>query len=145
MKGQVLTIDLILGLLIITVTLLSVVLFLPVNEAPFVDDANRMLVLMSEGVPPDWNNTTVIIPGFLTDNRFNATKIEYFNNFTYDEQRALLNIRSDFNITFSQNNTTLAMCLSCGQQPLSYDELLPLRRYALMGSNITLMEVHLYQ
>jgi hypothetical protein len=145
MKAQAFIMDLLFGMLITITALLSVVLFLPTPQAPFVHDAERMQVLMTEGVPANWTAATVIVPGFLTDNRFNTTKIAEFESMTSDEQRELLGIASDFSITFTTNGIDQGLCGACGETPATYSELLPVQRYGLLGSNITLMEVRLYR
>lgn len=145
MKAQAFSLDFIFGLLITTATLTAVVLFLPENQPPFSGETERLAILMTEGIPVDWNETTVIIPGFLTDHRFNETKINAFASLSEHNQKKLLGIQSDFTITFTMNNTILPLCTSCGNATGTYHDILPLRRYSLLGSNITMMVVTLYR
>jgi hypothetical protein len=145
MKGQVFTLDLLIGLLITITALLSVVLFFPTPEPPFTTDAERMNVLMSEGVPEDWTVATLAVPGFLTDGRFNETKIAAFATLTDQEQRVAVGAQSNFTIRFYENGTQLSLCATCGVQPLTYKELLPIRRYGVLNSSIVYMEVRIYR
>jgi hypothetical protein len=144
-RGQVFTTDFIIGLLLTLAAVLSVVFLLPTDDVAFSDDGERIAVLMTEGVPANWNNTTVIVPGFLSNDRFNETKIAAFAALPEAKQKQLLGIRSDYSITFTMNGTVLPLCTTCGAVPASYKELLPMRRIALLGPNVTMMEVRLYQ
>lgn len=143
-KGQVFSIDFSLGMLITIAALISVVLFLPKNTQPFIMDAERISLLMTEGVPSDWNTTTLIVPGFLSNGRFNESKIAAFEALSVQAQKSLLGVQSDFSIRMRQNGTNISLCTSCGQVPASYQQLLTIERHALLGSNVTTMEVRLY-
>ena len=64
--------------------------------------------ILSEGYPPYWNSTNVIVPGILTDGRIDQTKLELFYNMTetsiggdFDEMRMLLNTKYNFWFTIS--------------------------------------------
>ncbi len=143
-RGQIFTIDLIIGMLIFLSALTAVVLFLPRERPPFTDDAQRVEFLMTNGIPHDWNATTVDVPGFLTDGQWNYSKIDAFNAFTAQEQKRLLGIRSDYTIRFFENGSQLDHCTSCGSAPASYDNLLPITRWASNNGTILSMEVRLY-
>lgn len=145
MKAQLFTLDFILGLLITIGAVLAAVVLLPTHEAPFTEDAQRFDTLMTEGVPEDWTTADVVRPGFLTDGRFNETKIAEFAGMPLYEQSNLLSLSHTFSITFSQNNTTLDLCSTCGAIPDDYSSLTVIRRYALLGPNVTTMEVLLYE
>ena len=137
--------DLTIGVLLMTLTLVSVALFLPDPQPPFVHDSQRVHVLMTEGVPSDWNTTSYIIPGFLSDDRFNQTKIAAFEALSIANQRSAVGISSNMTIRFYNGSTELSLCQTCGVTPANYSDALPIRRRALMGSDIILMEVVLYR
>lgn len=143
-RAQTFAIDLTFGVLIMTGVLLSVVLYLPEQNPPFTHDQERMQVLMTEGVPSNWNSTNVIVPGFLSDGRFNQTKIDEFASLSLNSQKSLLSVSSSFTITFSQNGVLLPLCGTCGALPATYKNVLPIRRTGILNSSITTMEVLLY-
>jgi hypothetical protein len=143
--AQVFTLDLILGLIIMTVAVLALTIYTTTAGAPLRADAERVSTLMTPGVPEDWNTTNVIIPGFLTAERFNESKIQWFANMTPAEQRRLLGISSNFHLRFRNTTNDLTICTTCGVAPVDVKEVLPIRRYGLFNGSIVIMEVLLYQ
>ncbi|MBX4212198.1 hypothetical protein KW787_01935 [Candidatus Pacearchaeota archaeon] len=56
-------------------------------------------LILSDGVPLDWNATQVVIPGILTDNKINSTKLEYFYDLSsndYSIARSLLGTKYNY-------------------------------------------------
>ena len=144
-EGQIFTADLIIGLFIATVAFLALTLYTTGKAAPMRDDSERVSTLMTPGVPVDWNLTTVIIPGFLTNDRFDPVKINAFASLTLAQQHTLLGIRSNHRIRFYQGNTTLPLCSACGVDPVNASDILPIRRYGIWNGSIVTMEVLLYR
>ncbi len=65
-------------------------------------------ILLSEGVPPTWNTTTLSQIGLLTNNKINETKLESFYNLSiqdYKKTKAITRLRYDYYITFSEQIT----------------------------------------
>lgn len=145
MKGQLFTIDFILGLMITISAIVAVIVFVPTHAAPFTEDRERINTLMTEGVPADWNAANVIVPGFLTDGRFNRSKIDAFAALPLEDQQRLLGIRSEYTIRFSYNGTLLDLCLTCGTAPLDSGSIAVINRYAVLDGNVTTMEVLLFE
>lgn len=145
-RGQMFTMDLILGLLIMIGALLALLVYTPSERAPFRDDLERMSVLMSEGVPANWTTASVSVPGFLSDGAFNETKITAFSNLTLAEQRSLLGVVTHMQIRFIVNSTSHSLCASCGESvPVSYEDLLVIRRYAVLNGTGATMEITLWR
>lgn len=144
--AQAFTLDLLLGVVIMTLALLALTVYTNARGAPFTEDAERINTLMTEGVPEDWNETTVVITGFLTDDRFNRTKIEAFASLAPETQRALLGIRANASIRFANASGAMPLCATCGALPNADSrDVLPLRRYGLLDGEIVRMEVTLYR
>ena len=72
------------------------------------DEADTLSeALMSEGVPINWTVDYVNIPGIITSNQLNLTKLDNLGNLTiddYDNVRNILSIESEF-IVYFQNKT----------------------------------------
>ncbi len=137
------TLDLIIALVIMTGAMLALLVYSPSGRAPFRDDMERIGVLMTEGSPRNWTNDTIAVPGFLSDDAFNETKLLAFGDLPLDRQRSLLGVRSYFHIQFSGNASHL--CQTCGEAiPATYDNLLVLRRYGVLNGSTVTMEVTLW-
>ena len=143
--AQIFTLDLILGLVITTVAVLALSVYTLNHGAPLRDDAERVATLMTEGVPSNWTTANVNVPGFLTDDRFDSTKINAFAALNYTQQRSLLGIRANHTIRFYRGNTTLPLCSTCGSAITSTGNILPIRRYGLWNGTIVTMEVTLFR
>lgn len=64
--------------------------------------------ILSDGAPLDWNSSNVIIPGILSDNKINDTKIERFYNLSntstsYAFTKTLFNTRFDYFFFLTEN------------------------------------------
>jgi hypothetical protein len=60
--------------------------------------------LLSEGSPYDWTQNNVVIPGILSDEKINQTKLENFYNLVsldYNKTRKIFNTNYDFYVFFS--------------------------------------------
>lgn len=143
-RAQTFTIDLVLGLLITILALTSVMLLLVRNDPPLAADARRIELLMTEGVPSEWNSSNVQVVGFLTDGRFNRTKIMAFASLSEQEQREALGVRNIMTIRFKRGGY-LDLCDTCGTAPATYEDMLPIDHYAILYHNVTTMEVRLYR
>ena len=66
-------------------------------------------MLLSEGLPTNWDETNVVRLGITTNNKLNETKLERFYNLAnnqsqqgYAKVKSLLNIKHNFFMNFSQ-------------------------------------------
>ena len=63
--------------------------------------------LMSDGIPSDWNQSSIIRPGILTSNRINHTKVQAamaLSNSSYSLMQASLQTGHDFAVTVEDRN-----------------------------------------
>jgi hypothetical protein len=123
--------DYIIGLLMfIGMLLISVNMMLSMsnkdNYEPVYREAIHISdILMSDGVPNNWNSTTVITPGLLridSESRINNTKLASFNSIGYARTKTLF--RSDHEyLFFFRNSTRIINMSSCIYgYPISVDE-----------------------
>lgn len=153
-KAQIWTVDFILGVsmfVLLLVTGLS--LFLSINTDTNFEDATREAIyvsniLMSEGSPSNWNSSTVISPGLLSDGVLNNTKLEYFSEFNYDELKSFFALRNDFSFFF-RDDTGFINTGSCSYgydfpndncdplfDELDYENLIVINRFVAVNSSI---------
>jgi len=117
-KGLVWTTDFIIGMmlfiLIVFVALRIVFSMYPSEDHIIVyrDAVHLSDRLLSEGYPPDWNTTNVILPGIAENNRINATKLSRFKNLDYYHAKTLMHMTSDY-IFFIRNSTDIINISQC--------------------------------
>lgn len=61
--------------------------------------------IISEGFPVNWNPSNVAIPGIMSNNKINNTKLEYFYYLSlndYNRVKSLLGTRYNFYLNFSE-------------------------------------------
>ncbi len=78
----------------------------------FIEGEFATEMLLSEGLPADWNENNVVRLGITTDKKINETKLERFyilaNNQAqqgYAKAKSMLSIRHNFYMNFSQQMT----------------------------------------
>ena len=62
--------------------------------------------ILTEGIPREWNQTSVTALGILTKNRINETKLEQWYTLSqenYPFTKVLLNIKSNYFVNFSES------------------------------------------
>ena len=127
--------------------------------------------ILSEGTPIDWNETNLIRPGFLSDNRINETKVYRGMNLTnssYGAVKSLLQTQNDFMVVFKNStgqiipfqdycsfgdpwaaldytaNSTTLDCQAVNFTLEDYDNLIKLTRYTVYDSQLVAMEVYVW-
>jgi hypothetical protein len=108
-RGQNWYIDFSISIVIFVIALIMVLNFLPnTNKEKFenVMIESEMIsdMLMSEGVPVDWDDTDVLIPGILTDNKLDIEKLGNLYSMEYITAAEKFNAVNKFYIYF-QNCT----------------------------------------
>ena len=115
-RGQAWSIDLIVGLMIFSITILIFFIY-SVNYSGEAKENFQGLSqegdiifnnILSEGYPLDWDETNVVKIGILDHNKINETKLERFYNYAndnYAETKIKFNTRYDYYFTF--NNMTI--------------------------------------
>ena len=118
-KGQVSTLDFVVGFSIILVTLVLGLRYVTEAAAPGeFDDIQQQAVamsqsLMSEGVPADWTVDDVSAVGLMSDNKLNKSKVDLMASMSYGGMRQVLD--SDFQLYVYFTNRTHTINVSgCG-------------------------------
>jgi len=117
-RGQVWTMDFIIGItLFIIVMLLSVRILLTIYPSQehirvYRDAVQLSDSLLSPGYPVNWNTSNVILPGIADNNRINNTRLKSFKDMNYQHTKTLLHVTSDF-IFFISNSTTIINTGQC--------------------------------
>lgn len=65
-------------------------------------------ILLSEGSPSDWNLSSVILPGLVSENKINETKLEnfyYLVSSDYQSSKNMLNTKYDFYLFFQDRDS----------------------------------------
>ncbi|MGM5481393.1 MAG: hypothetical protein ACQESE_03200 [Nanobdellota archaeon] len=160
-KGQVFTIDFIIGLLgfifLVLIAFKLIVSIVPNDDFKLLNDENIFItdMLMQQGYPDNWTDSSVIIPGITTDNRLNKTKLEEYDKISYPRTKGLLHIRSDYSLAFYDggNPINISGCVhgysvmtnsSCHPQfdSLSYTNFVKTERFLIFNSSIIKMVVY---
>jgi len=111
-KGQIFGLDLMFGVIIILVGIMSIYLYSinffessETNLKKMHYDSNFVSSqILSEGYPINWTKNNVNIPGILTNNKINQTKLDRIYNFSkenYEGLQQVLNTKYDFYFNFS--------------------------------------------
>ncbi len=56
--------------------------------------------LMSEGFPSDWNYSSVVMPGILSEGQINMSKLDKFDSFSYERTKALFHVSGEYWLYF---------------------------------------------
>jgi hypothetical protein len=118
-------------------------------------------MLLSEGYPVDWNESSVIRPGLLVEKRLDATKVARAmnQNMSYSSLKTKLQTKYDFLVMFKTPEGDLidfdSSCGSCASScglchigkalPANYDDLVKLDRFVVFNSSVTRMEVYVWR
>ncbi|MGV8168780.1 MAG: hypothetical protein ACP5N3_01875 [Candidatus Nanoarchaeia archaeon] len=112
-KAQVWTLDFVTGLLMFIVILFLALAVIRNNlantsnyESALRDSDHISAMLVGEGFPNDWNSSNVIIPGIAENNRINFTKLNSFDELTYEKQKLLFQNTGDF-LFYFYNGTVI--------------------------------------
>ena len=117
-RGQVWTLDFIIGMMLFLFTIIFAVKILygiyspgtntvVYRDAVFISDN-----LLSQGYPSNWTTSDVILPGIADNNRINLTKLAVYKNLEYYRAKTLLHSTSDY-IFFIRNSTSIINTGQC--------------------------------
>jgi hypothetical protein len=118
-RGQVWTVDFLVGFLIFIVVLLAaikiIMSIIPSTnyDVLYKDTAHLSSTLTGKGFPNDWNETTVIIPGLGENNRLNFTKIQAFDDIAYQRTKTLMHITNDYIFFFKNSSQIINISGKC--------------------------------
>jgi hypothetical protein len=157
-KAQVWTIDFVIGLLIFLVLLFTAIALIRdyVNEKDTYSDVKKEAqhvssILVSEGLPSDWTNDTVTLPGITNNNRVNLTKLTEYDNLSYAHSKILLQTKGEF-IFYFYNGSSIINQTKCFRgynltsgcifsAPANAKNLATMERFVILNSKIVKLVV----
>ena len=106
-------------------------------------------ILLLEGKPKNWTESTVISPGILSKNKINQTKMDLFYNLTqanYNKTKILFNTRYDFYISFSKDITANGQIIQgIGKIPASQKNLIKIERVTVYNDQPLTMNIEVWE
>jgi hypothetical protein len=162
-KGQVWTIDFVIGLMLfLFIIAVSTKVLLDMYQSPHAQIVYRDAVYISDklllaGYPEDWNSTNVIMLGVGGNNRINETKILAFDTLDYYSTKTLLHVTSDF-IFFIRNSTQIQNISQCVHgydlntdaecnpilTDVNYDDLVKIDRLIIYDSKVMILTLYVW-
>ena len=163
-KGQVWTVDFILGLMLFLFTIIIVVRILfnivvPDTYEPVYRDAVYLSdKLLSPGYPENWTVNNVIIPGIATQNRIDISRLSKYGQIEYGESKTLMHITSDYIFLF-RNSTSIVNTGQCVYgynisvdadcnpilTTITYKDLIHIERVVIYNSTPMIMTIYEWQ
>jgi hypothetical protein len=160
-KGQVWTIDFIIGLMLfIIVSLLTIKVAFSMYPSQqhiivYRDAVHLSDALLSPGYPMNWTSSDVLLPGIASNNRINNTKLSAYRSLDYEKAKTLLHVTSDY-IFFIQNRTSIMNTGQCvygynistnvNCSPLlstiNYENLARIDRMVIYNSTVVILTVY---
>jgi len=126
-KGQMFTVDFILGLVgFIFLLLLAIKIILSILPSTAYEDVYRNNLYVSEqlvqdGYPLDSTPASVVMPGLTNNYLLNETKLALFNSISYERTKTLFRISNDYIFFFKTNDGILNLSSCLYGYPLSYN------------------------
>lgn len=127
-KGQVITIDFMVGLLffifMLVISTKLIVDIVPDTDFEIVYNNNIYASesLISKGFPLDWNTTNVIIPGITNHYRLNETKLTLYDQISYDKSKELLHSNTEYFFIFKNQTDVVNVSKCIHGYNISYNE-----------------------
>ncbi len=161
-KSQIWITDFIIGLMIFSIGIILASRF--IINAMSNDEFSNVRIsaetmsgyLVSEGVPSNWTNETVVRIGLTTNKRLNTTKVSLFYNMTYEDTKLYLSTDYDYLLFFQQNNSIVNIT-KCGYggisltnctvniSSLDYENLVKASRFTIYNNSIIEMVLYVWQ
>lgn len=94
-------------------------------------------MILSEGSPDGWNLQNVEIPGILTENRLNQTKLELLNELVeedYERTKIMLGAKNNFYFTFIEIEANGIPLEGVGKAPEGEENLIKIERVMVYGN-----------
>ena len=103
--------------------------------------------LLSSGYPENWNTANVIIPGLLTNEKINQTKLDNFYALDYNKAKSLLNINYNFCLNFSEpitiSGSGTVPCI--GQLDNNAENLITISRFTIYKNKPVLVKLYIWK
>ena len=68
--------------------------------------SHKPIIVHGLVVPADWDDASVVVPGLLSDDRINETKVSEFINLSYSSTKDMFRSRFDY-FFFFENSTSI--------------------------------------
>ena len=163
-RGQVWTVDFILGLMLFLFTIIVVIKILfsiavPDTYEPVYRDAIYLSdKLLSTGYPQNWTTNNVVIPGIANQNRIDVSRLSKYSQIDYLESKTLMHLTSDY-IFFFRNSTSIINTGQCiygynlsvdgNCNPLittvKYDNIMHIDRIVIYNSTPMIMTLYVWE
>ena len=106
--------------------------------------------LLSAGFPENWNNTNVISPGILSNNKINQTKLERFYNLStsqYVLTKNLFNTKYQYYISTTPENLTIegSEIPGMGSFPLNPESLIKITRVTIYEEKPITFNIYIWE
>lgn len=110
---------------------------------------------LTEGVPSNWTNETVVRIGLLTNNRVDQNKLLQLYNISYEESKLYLGVNNDYLLFFEKNNSiinitrcgyggiTMTNC-SINVSSIVSNNLVKITRLTIFNSSIVEMKIYVW-
>ncbi|MGV8162671.1 MAG: hypothetical protein ACP5N2_05060 [Candidatus Nanoarchaeia archaeon] len=157
-KGQIWTLDYIVGLLIFLATVFIAFILIrdlkldSNNFGHALKESNHISMnLINSGTPSNWNSSNVLIIGISENNRINLTKLDEFDNLTYAKTKLLFQVTGEY-VFYFENKTGIINQSKCFrgydlgescilQIPPQADNIAKTERLVILNSNIVKMVI----
>ncbi len=106
-------------------------------------------MILSEGLPKNWNEQNVVTIGILTENKINQTKLEKFYNMitnNYQKTKVLFNTKYDYYMLISENFTINGQIKpGLGKQPQNQRNLAKITRFVIYKDKLQNLDIYIWQ
>ena len=156
-KSQVWGFDLIIGVTIFAVGILIFFIY-SLNKPGEAEESIKKLSyngnlvsesVLSEGYPENWNSANVIVPGILTGNKINNTKLEelyLLADSDYTKTKSLFNIRENYYILLSEKITlSFGEVDGIGLEPMNPKNLIKINRFTIYNDKPVNLYIYIWE
>ncbi len=164
-KAQLWTTDFILGttlFIIIVLTAVQIIHSIEIDrefEETKIEARHIGDVFLTQGNPANWNESTVVIPGLITNGGLDESKLSSFSNINYNQQQRLLLLQSDF-LFFFRSEEEIINISQCSygyevehdedcsfniEEEAEYENLVVFSRYILHDAEMIEMMIYVWR
>ncbi len=149
-RGQTWGFDLVIAVILFTIGVIGIYLY-AINFSGgsselgylFQQADSSSSLILSEGTPPNWTTSKVNVPGIITNNRINQTKLLYFSNLIntterYEQSKKLLNLDYDYYFNFSDFE-------GLGRAPENQTDLIKIERVTIYKNKPVKFSVYIWE
>jgi hypothetical protein len=138
-KGQIWGFDLVIAITIFMVGIIAAYLYAinflgesqEILDSLFYDGNLASSLILSEGTPEDWTIDNVEIPGILSGEKINQTKLDNFYSLNYSMQKKLLGTQYEFYFNFTDMEANGVSVEGIGLSPSEPKNLVKIERFTV--------------